>query len=62
MKRDTITWYNVCDGRMWSSSIVETLGINTVPDLIVVDNKGKITARGLTMEETKKKIEAELKK
>lgn len=57
MERDSITWYTVCDGQMWSSPVVEKLGICRVPDVIIVDSKGKMTDRGLNADELKKKVE-----
>ena len=61
MERDSITWYTICDGTMWNHPLVSTLGINRVPDNVVVDNKGRIQARGLNMEDLKKRIEKDMK-
>lgn len=61
MERDSINWYTICDGTTWKHPIISTLGINRVPDNIVVDNKGKIQARGLQTEDLKKHIEKAMK-
>ena len=62
MKRDSITWSVVCDGKMWQTPIVSQLGINAIPDNIVTDKNGKIIARGLPLTELQKEIEKKLKK
>lgn len=62
MKRDSLSWPTVCDGRMWQMPIVSQLGISAIPDNIVTDRSGKIIARGLTLAELKKEIENKLKK
>lgn len=59
--RDTISWYNVCDGKMWESPLVETLAVNSVPDNIVTDSNGKIIARGLSYDNLEKKIKEKMK-
>jgi len=61
MNRDSINWYTVCDGKMWNSDIVKTLGIYNANDNFVIDSKGKITDRGLPLENLKKRIEKALK-
>lgn len=45
--RDSVKWYNVCDGKMWKMPIVERLGICSVPDLFILDSKGTILDRRL---------------
>jgi len=45
--RDSIKWYTVCDGKMWQSPIVDRLGITSVPDMFIIDNKGTIVDRRL---------------
>lgn len=47
LKNDDITFPNVCDGKMLSTSLLKTFGLTTVPDNIVVRN-GKIIERGIT--------------
>ncbi|WP_028897047.1 TlpA disulfide reductase family protein [Prevotella sp. HUN102] len=44
IKRDNISFPNICDGQMMESKLIKTLGLNTVPDNIVVKN-GKIAER-----------------
>ncbi|WP_309253677.1 TlpA disulfide reductase family protein [Prevotella brunnea] len=46
LKRDNITFRNICDGRMMEGKLFKTLGLNTLPDNIVVRN-GRITERGV---------------
>ena len=57
MDQDSITWSNVCDGRMWQSPALIRLGLNKVPDNIVTDSQGKIIAHSLPSNEFRKKIE-----
>ena len=61
MKRDSLTWSVVCDGRMWQSPVVAQLGLTAIPDVIVTDRSGKIIARRLSAGELKKEIEKRLK-
>lgn len=56
LKRDSAMWSTVCDGLMWQSPVVETLGMATLPGNIVTDKEGKIIARNLSIEEMKKKL------
>ena len=62
IKRDSLSWPIVCDGRMWQMPIVSQLGIRAIPDNIVTDRSGKIIARSLALAELRKEIENKLKK
>ena len=57
MDRDSITWHNICDGKMWETPILGLLGLYFVPDNIITDSKGKIIAHSLTSNELERKIE-----
>ena len=61
MDRDSIKWHNICDGRMWESTVLTQLGLYFVPDNIVTDSKGRILAHSLPTNELDKKIEELLK-
>ena len=61
MDRDSITWCNICDGRMWETPALIKLGLTKVPDNIITDSRGKILAHSLPVNELKKKIEELLK-
>lgn len=61
MKRDSITWPNVCDGQMWASPLVAKFGVGAVPCNVVADKDGKIVARNLNVERLREKVEAMLK-
>ena len=56
MDKDSITWNNVCDGRMWESPSLVRLGLTKVPDNIITDSHGKILAHSLTNNDIRKKI------
>lgn len=61
LKHDSISWYTVCDGRMWSGELARDLGISRVPDNILIDSQGKIVGRSLSLDELKKKLADKLK-
>lgn len=56
--RDSLMWPTVCDGQMWTMPIVRKLGINIVPNNILVDRSGKIIACRASMDDIKKELEA----
>ena len=51
--RDSITWCNICDERMWETPALTKLGLFKIPDNIVIDDKGKIIAHSLPLRELK---------
>ncbi|MBR7031573.1 MAG: DUF4369 domain-containing protein [Prevotella sp.] len=61
MDRDSITWANICDERMWDNPILATLGLSRIPDNIITDSQGRILAHSLPVAELNKKIEELLK-
>ena len=61
MDRDSITWCNICDGRMWETPALTKLGLSRVPDNIITDSQGKILAHSLPVAELNKKIDELLK-
>lgn len=46
LERDSITWQNICDGMMFEGKAINTLGLTSVPDNILVKN-GRIIARNI---------------
>ena len=58
LERDSIKWPNICDGQMWDSPLISTLGIAFVPDNIVIDKKGNIVGRTLNAKDLKDKIDS----
>jgi len=48
LQRDTITCPNICEGEMWQSPTVLTMGFATIPANIIADKNGKIIARDLS--------------
>lgn len=61
LERDSITWPDICDGQIWQSPAVKTLGITYVPDNILMDKNKKIVARTLKANDLKQRIEDMLK-
>lgn len=57
ISRDSISWPNVCDEQMLESPILQSLGLYSVPDNIILQN-GRIIARDLTSEELKNKLKS----
>lgn len=58
LKGDSITWPNICDGLIWNSPLVTTLGLTYMPDDIVIDSEGNIVGRHLINVMLKKKIDS----
>lgn len=56
LRNDSIPWPVVCDGKMWDSPLVKTLGIRNIPDNILMEN-GKIIGRHMDYERLKKELE-----
>lgn len=54
--RDSIKWPNICDGLLFDSPAVNTLGIKGVPDNIIVDPTGKIVDRGVPTKDLSDRI------
>ena len=61
MKRDTISWPTVCDGRMWQSPVLSALGIYDVPSNFIVTSTGKIIASNLGVTDLRNKVDELLK-
>ena len=61
MDRDSITWCNICDERMWETPALTKLGLFKMPDNIIIDSHGKIIAHSLSTGELNRKIEELLK-
>ena len=58
IENDSLMWPTVCDGQMWNMPIVKKLGINAIPDNILIDRSGKILALRASMDDIKKEVEA----
>ncbi len=58
VKVNSISWPNVCDGKLFESPVLRSLGITDVPYNILVDKNGKVVAVNPDI----KIIEEELKK
>ena len=56
LDRDSITWHNICDGKMWETPMLGQLGLYFVPDNIITDSKGKILAHSISTNELERKI------
>ncbi len=61
LERDSITWPNICDGKMWQSPLLAKFGMSTVCDNIITDKQGKIVGRNLSNQDLRAKLEDLLK-
>lgn len=61
VEHDSVTWSNICDGRMWDTPLVKQLGMNAVPFNLVIDRQGTVVAKGLKQQELEDKIKSLLK-
>jgi len=60
LKRDSISWPVVCNGKMLEDKTLKMLGLTAVPDNIILQN-GKIIARGMKKQELYSKLDQLLK-
>lgn len=60
LKRDSISWPNICTGDMLEDKTLLKLGLTSIPDNIVLQN-GKIVARSLKKQELTAKLDQLLK-
>ena len=60
-ERDTITWPNVRDGRMWQSTLLTHFGIGALGGNVVIDKDKRIVARNLGYNALREKLEQMLK-
>ncbi len=56
MERDSISWPNICDGKMFDTPVLKQLGLGNVPDNLLILN-GKVVARGLNAIALRERIE-----
>ncbi|MBP5257565.1 MAG: DUF4369 domain-containing protein [Prevotella sp.] len=55
LKRDSISWPVICDGRMFESPVLSQTGLGTLPDNVLI-HRGKVIAHGLPLEQLKERI------
>ena len=60
MERDSISWSNICSGDMLKDKTLQTLGMSSVPDVIILQN-GRMIARNLKRQELYDKLDQLLK-
>ena len=54
--RDSLKWSTVCDGRMWETPLLQKFGLADVPANLLIDSKGKVLARNLTVKHLEERI------
>ena len=62
VRNDSLIIEHVCDGNAWNTDAVKKLGVSDLPFYVLADKKGKIVARGNTVDDMKKDVEANVKK
>ncbi|NDW13543.1 AhpC/TSA family protein [Bacteroides sp. 214] len=62
IKNDTLSWQQLCDFSSWNSTVVKQYTILEVPENVLINNTGRIVARGIKGEELKTKLDELLKK
>lgn len=61
IERDSLKWQTVCDGRIWETPLLSTLGLEDVPANLVVNDRGIIIERNLKAQDLEDKIKQTLK-
>ena len=54
--RDSLKWSTVCDGRMWETPLLQKFGLADVPANVLIDSKGKVVARNMTIKHLEERI------
>ena len=62
INRDSVKWSTICDGRIWDTPVLQTIGLSYVPDNIILDSQGKIVAHSLNSNDLIHKVEELLPK
>ncbi|KAA6310960.1 Thiol-disulfide oxidoreductase ResA, partial [termite gut metagenome] len=47
VKKDTLTWTQVCDLSGWNSNIVKQYAVRELPANILINSKGKVIAQNI---------------
>jgi peroxiredoxin len=58
IKQDTLKWEQLNDFSGWNSTVVKQYGVNDIPYNILIDNRGRILARGIQGEELVFKLDS----
>lgn len=57
VKQDNLTWANVSDLKMWEGEVAKKYFVKSIPNNVLINDKGIIVARDLKGEELSKKLE-----
>ena len=61
VRRDSVNWPTVCDGKMWDTPLLAKFGLGDVPANVLIDAKGKVVARNLSTRDLEERIRKLLK-
>ena len=59
--RDSLKWPTVCDGRMWESPLLQKFAFADVPANLLIDSKGRVLSRNLSVQHLDERIKKLLK-
>ncbi len=62
VRNDSLVLDNVCDFKSWDSPTVQKFGVRGIPSYLLCDQKGKIMAKGSSVEDMRRDVEKLLKK
>lgn len=62
MKRDSLSWEQVCETAMFNSDVAEQYGVTTLPVNMLIAPNGKIIERGIPIDSVASRIDQELQK
>lgn len=57
IRRDSLPWPTVCDGRLWDTPLMQTLSMTDVPDNVIADSTGRIVARSVALDHLEEQID-----
>ena len=47
IKNNDMTWFQVADGKFWENDAAILYGVESIPNVCIIDQKGNIVAKGL---------------
>jgi len=56
VRRDSLSWPTICDGKMWATPLLSTFALSDVPTYILIDGKGRVLAHNLPYELLEQRI------
>ena len=60
IKNNDMTWFQVADGKFWENDAAILYGVESIPNVCIIDQKGNIVAKGLNPMAQSEEIEQTL--